>query len=142
MDGWLIGTGTYAGLAVLTFLPVLRNVIRGVRLHSGGASFDDAKHFSADAKQRLKQHYSRMQGTLGFWKKHAETYRYLHYYSLCWAIPSSLAIPILTQSLSATDVWSKILLTVISTHSALVLTFHRALKVDANYKAFRQGESE
>jgi hypothetical protein len=30
----------------------------------------------------------------------------------------------------------------VSAYTAVLLAFHKALKVDANYKAFRQGESE
>lgn len=33
-------------------------------------------------------------------------------------------------------------MTVISTHTALLIAFHRALKIENNFKAFRHGESE
>ena len=141
MNNWLIATLTYGGLAILTLVPVGIKLVRGVPLHPGGAGFTDAVQFSDTAKQRLSQHFSRMQGTLGFWKKQAEIYRYLHYYSLCWTIPSSVTIPFLAQAITP-EPWSKWLITLVSAYTAILLTFHRALKVDANYKAFRQGESE
>jgi hypothetical protein len=52
-----------------------------------------------------------------------------------------VSIPFLAQAMNG-DPYSKWLLIVVSAYTAIVLTFHRALKVDSNYKAFRQGESE
>ena len=141
MNPWLIGTLTYSALALATLAPVLVRLVRGVPLHPGGAGFSEAANLSDNAKNRLSQHFSRMQGTLGFWKKQAEIYRYLHYYCLCWTIPSSVIIPFLAQAITS-DPWSKWLITLVSAYTAVLLTFHRALKVHSNYKAFRQGESE
>jgi len=74
----LIGTGVYVGAALAVF--------RKIPLHPGGSSFEHSPNFSEDAKLRLTQHYSRMTGTLLFWKKQAETYRRMHYYTICWTI--------------------------------------------------------
>ena len=141
MSPWHIGIIVYSVVALATVAPVLIRLIRGVRLHPGGASFADTVAFSDEAKTQLNQHYSRLQGTLGFWKKQAEIYRYLHYYCLCWTIPSSVIIPFLAQAMSS-DPASKWLITLVSAYTAVLLTFHRVLKIDSNYKAFRQGESE
>src|SRR5260370_41689180 len=141
MSPWVIGILVYSGAALATLAPALVRLVRGVRLHPGGASFAEATGFSDEAKNRLSQHYSRMQGTLGFWKKQSEIYRYLHYYCLCWTIPSSVIIPFLAQAITAQS-GSKWLITLVSAYTAVLLTFHPALKVDSNYKAFRQGESE
>jgi hypothetical protein len=141
MSGWSVAILAYCGLVVLTALPVIAVLIRGVSLHPGGASFDQSTAFSEGTRARLAQHYSRMAGTLGFWKKQAELYRRLHYYTLCWTIPSSVAIPFLIQAISF-DPSSRWLATCVSGFTAALLAFHRALKVDANYKAFRQGESD
>jgi len=141
MNPWLNGALVYGGLALVTLAPALVKLVRGVPLHPGGAGFAESVPFSDSAKQRLSQHYSRMQGTLSFWKKQAEIYRYLHYYCLCWTIPSSVIIPFLAQAITS-DPWSKWMITLVSAYTAILLTFHRALKVDANYRSFRQGESE
>lgn len=141
MSGWSVAIIAYGGLVVLTALPVIAVLVRGVPLHPGGASFEESTVFSEGAKAKLAQHYSRMSGTLGFWKKQAELYRRLHYYTLCWTIPSSVAIPFLIQAITA-DPYSRWLATGVSGFTAALLAFHRALKVDANYKAFRQGESD
>lgn len=141
MSGWSIAILVYGGLVVLTALPIIAVLVRGVPLHPGGTSFKESTAFSEEAKAKLAQHYSRMSGTLGFWKKQAELYRRLHYYTLCWTIPSSVAIPFLIQAITA-DAPSRWLATGVSGFTAALLAFHRALKVDANYKAFRQGESD
>jgi len=141
MDPWLAGIWIYAALAFLTAIPLLRAIFKPVPLHPGGSSFAESLQFSDSAKARLTQHYTRMMGTLLFWKKQAEIYKLLHFYSLCWTIPSSVVIPFLVQA-STSDPYSKWLVTLISAFTAALLAFHRALKVDANFKAFRYGESE
>jgi hypothetical protein len=141
MSYWLVGIIVYIFLALITFIPTLVAIVKGVPLYPGGVSFEEALGFSDEVRKRLIQHYSRMAGTLGFWKTQAQIYKGLHYYSLCWTIPSSVMIPFLAQAVSD-DPYSKWFITIVSAFTAILLTFHRALKVDANYKAFRHGESE
>jgi CRISPR/Cas system-associated protein Csm6 len=78
---------------------------------------------------------------LKFWKKQAVTYKRFHYYTIWWTIPSAVVIPFLAQAVTQ-DPFSKWLITLISSHTAILLSLHKALKVERNYKAFRQGESE
>ena len=141
MSYWLIATVIYVSLALITFIPTLVKVIAGVKLHPGGVSFDESPHFSEEAKLLLTQHFTRIQGTLGFWKKQAEIYRGLHYYTLIWTIPTSVGIPFLVQAIDASDPMSKWLVTIISFHAAVLLAFHKALKIDDNFKSWREGES-
>jgi hypothetical protein len=82
----LIGTGVCVGAALISAIPIFIAVFRKIPLHPGGSSFEHSPNFSEDAKLRLTQHYSRMTGTLLFWKKQAETYRRMHYYTICWTI--------------------------------------------------------
>ncbi|TKD44651.1 hypothetical protein [Azotobacter chroococcum] len=88
---------SYLFLAVATLLPTLKDVIAGVKLNPGGASFEQATHFSAENRTRLQDHYTRMMGTLGFWKKRAETYTSFHYYCVIWTILSAWAVPIIAS---------------------------------------------
>ncbi len=141
MNTWLILTICYVVLAFLSFIPTLKAITQKIKLHDGGASFQDSPYFSEEAKKQLAQHESRIQGTLFFWKKEATKYKNFHYYGVIWTILSSTLIPILAQYIDD-DPMSKLLITVISSHTALLLAFHRALKVDKNFQAFRQGESE
>src|SRR5260370_14519509 len=137
MSPWVIGILVYSGAALATLAPALVRLVRGVRLHPGGASFAEATGFSDEAKNRLSQHYSRMQGTLGFWKKQSEIYRYLHYYCLCWTIPSSVIIPFLAQAITAQS-GSKWLITLVSAYTAVLLTFHQSLHRHCSYKEVSQ----
>lgn len=136
---WLIAI--YLALAFLTLLPTLQALFSGVKLNAGGASFRESQ-FSDAAKKKLEQHFSRLQGTLAFWKREATRNSRFHYYCLCWTILSSSIMPFLTQAINPSDPASKWLLTIIAAHIALLLGFHRGLKVAEHFKAFRHGESE
>lgn len=138
---WLIAMIAYLACAMGTLTFALWPLIRGVHLHPGGSSFDESKVFTERAKLRLTQNFSRIEGTLAFWKNRAEFYKRLHYYSVCWTIPSSVSMPFLVQA-STGSPYSKWLLTAVSAHTAMILAFHRSLKVDASFRAFRQGESD
>ena len=81
-----------------------------------------------------------MLGTLGFWKKQADIYKRFHYYALGWVIPSSVLVPFLAQAITE-DPYSKWFLSVVAALSAILLSFHKWLKVEQNFKAFRNGES-
>ncbi len=137
--GWLIIA--YAAAAILSFLPTFKALLSAVQLNEGGASFDESS-FSDASKARLKNHFSRIQGSLAFWKREATRSGRFHYYCLWWTIISSSLMPFLTQAINASDSASKWLLTVIAAHIALLLGFHRGLKVAEHFKAFRHGESE
>jgi hypothetical protein len=141
MTIWSWAIAIYLGLAAVTFLPTLKVLLSGIKLNAGGASFKDST-FSDGAKLRLEQHFSRLQGTLVFWKREATRNARFHYYCLWWTIISSSIMPFLTQAIDPKDAASKWLLTVIAAHIALLLSFHRGLKVAEHFKAFRHGESE
>ena len=141
INKWIIAVGIYLGAAVLTFTPTLRAILKKVKLFPGGASFDDSPYFSTEGKKLLNQHYSRIQGTLIFWKNQAEKYKYFHYYCLIWSIPISILIPIITQLIDV-NYYSKLFLTVISGHAALLIGFHQGLRIESNYRAYRNGESD
>ncbi|AZQ38015.1 hypothetical protein EJ357_34965 [Streptomyces cyaneochromogenes] len=141
MSNWALALIIYSSLALLSFLPVLRALVAWSDLNPGGPSFNESPHFTQDGKLLLGQNYERMQGTLKFWKTQAERYRLFHVYSLTWISLSSVGVPLLAQATTA-DPWSKWLLTVVATHSALLLGISRAFRVEAHYKAFRSGESE
>lgn len=138
---WGLATFLYLITSIITFLPVLSAFLKKVKLNPGGDSFMQSPHFSDENKLILQQHFTRINGTLLFWKNKAEWYKRFHFYTICWTIPISILIPIVTQYVN-TDSHSKLFLTVISVHTAILIAFHRALKVENNYKAFRHGESD
>lgn len=139
-DPWKLAIIGYLFAAVGTFVPTLLAILRGVKPHDGGASFDRSTHFSDEAKARLSQHFSRIAGTLGFWKKQSETFRRLHYYTLLWTVPTTVIIPFLVQAIEPNNA-SKWMVTLVSAHTAILLSFHKALKVDSNFRTWREGES-
>jgi hypothetical protein len=141
INRWVIALIIYLGIAALTFIPTLRAILKKVKLFPGGASFDESPYFSPEGKKLLNQHYSRIQGTLIFWKNQAEKYKQFHYYCLIWSIPISILIPIITQLIEANQ-YSKLFLTVISSHAALLIGFHQGLRVESYYRAYRNGESD
>jgi hypothetical protein len=112
-----------------------------VALNPGGPSFDKSPHFSETAKIKLTQHYERLTGALSFWKNQAEKYRVFHRYCLCWSITAGVLVPFLAQAIGSDGV-SKWLVTIVAAHAALMLGFSKGFRVEQNYKAFRQGESE
>lgn len=138
---WTIAVITYIVIATLTFIPVLVAMLRKVKMVKDEKSFPESPHFSEASKKLLIENFKRLQGTLLFWKNKAAANKRFHYYTLCWSIPVSVLIPIILQGMDTTSE-SKLFLTIISCHSALLFAFHRALKIENNYKAFRQGESE
>lgn len=145
MDIYEIVFWGYLALALVTLVPTLRNLAVGVKLNPGGASFDQCAHFSEENRKKLDDHYSRLMGTLGFWKKRAETFTSFHYYCAVWTILSAWAVPIiasLSPAASDSAIFSKLLIVLVSGHVALSLSFHKGLKVADGMKAFRHGESE
>ena len=70
MTLWMQLIWAYVAIAFGTFLPTLKALLIGVKLNEGGASFEESE-FTKKTKRQLVLHYSRLQGTLGFWKKNA-----------------------------------------------------------------------
>ena len=89
-DPWATALAIYLAVALGTFLPVIFAWLSPVKPKDDGNRFKDAAHFSEAARVRLEQHFTRIRGTLEFWKKHAEIYKRFHYYTLWWTIPSSV----------------------------------------------------
>lgn len=143
MDYWRASIFMYLAIAILTLLPTLFALFRGVRPNPAGISFDKTTTFSSEVRRRLSEHYSRLEGTLGFWKKRAAIFTRFHYYCVCWTIVSSWAAPLIASIAPQVEgSASKWLLVTVSGHVALALAFHRGLKVAEGMKAFRHGESE
>ena len=78
MDNWLMGIIAYMSLAAVTLVPTLTALFAGVRLNPAGISFEKTERFSEASRTKLAEHYSRLEGTLGFWKNWAESYRRFH----------------------------------------------------------------
>ena len=137
---WLIAA--YALLAIGTFIPTAQALFQKVQLLPGGSGFDESPSFSPEAKEQLRQHYSRIAGTLGFWKTHAARHTRFHQYCLAWSVVIGATVPVLVQYVSGSVPASKWLITIISLHGSVSLGLHRIFRVEANLKVYRHGESE
>ncbi len=148
---WFIAIWFYVALALASFIPVWRAARRKVTKQDVDNSLSKAKETITDARpfdrldDRAKEvmvlNFERLAGTLVFWKFEAEKYRTAHLYCLFWTIPSAVLIPILTQAAVGSSSGTT-LVTVISAFTAILLAFHKGLKIEENYRAFRHGESE
>lgn len=143
LDHWWLSVWGYMAASTVTLVPTLIAAFGGVKLNPGGVSFDKTGVFSPEAKSRLSDHYSRLAGTLGFWKSRAAFYTRFHYYCIIWTILSAWAVPLIGAIAPQVEGSpSKWLLVLISSHVALALSFYRGLKVPEGMRAFRHGESE
>jgi hypothetical protein len=103
LDIWKVGIVVYFVLLVVSFFPVAKALVSKIPLNPGGASFNQSIYFDKEIKELLNQHYSRIEGTLFYWKKQASIYKSFHYYSLLWTIPSAVLIPALTPWILSDD---------------------------------------
>lgn len=132
----------YLILALSTFFPVLMSILEKDSQSKKDIkpSYSKSKYFNNLEKKRLEQHFYRYNRTLKFWRNKVSKYTKFHYYCIFWTIPASIITPVLTQLISGSNT-SKLLLTIISTHVAILLTFHRSFKVNNMIVVFRKGES-
>ncbi len=137
---WDIAIILYLFIASISFVPTLIAIFKKVQLNPDGVGYDKSLHFEEQDKERLIQHYTRINGTLGYWKNQAEKYRRFNNYSLFWTITISIMIPVISHQIG--EGHSNLFLTIISTHIALILGFHKGFKVEKNYQAFRLAESD
>jgi MFS family permease len=140
LDVWTWGIIIFVFALAVTFVPTALAMLGMAEPNVGGAHFDESD-FGDRAKTRLKQHWSRIEGTLRFWKNQAAKYKNFRYYVVIWSIIITISIPIVTQFVGQ-NVSSRLFLTIISVTLAILLTFDRAFKVENHYRAFRAGESE
>lgn len=138
---WNVAIALYVLAAVVSFLPVALAIFKKVNPNDISGDFDGVINFDEKQLSQLQAHFQRMRGTLSYWKNGANKYKKIHFYTLIWTIPSSVLIPILTQSIDGDGLEARGLVTVISAFTAILLSFHKVLKVEEKFRAFRKGES-
>lgn len=144
VNGWAIAIAAYILAATLSLMPFVRVAFRKVLpLNPAGPGLDEvAPHLLDDGiKARLRQNEERLIGTLGFWKRQAQMYRLLNNYVIFWMIVASTLTPVLTQAITS-DPASRWLLTLVASHTAVVVAVARAFRVSEQHTAYRQGESD
>lgn len=140
MFTWDYAILIYLLLAFLSLLPTLFAILVKVKLNPDGIGYESSQFFNSQEKERLIQHYSRINGTLIYWKNQAEKYKRFNNYALFWTILIAIIIPIISTQIGKDH--SNLFLTIISSHAALILGFHKGFKVEKNYQVFRMAESE
>ena len=105
MDNWTLATIIYLSSLVISFYPAWKAIRKKVELAPAGDAFQESPHYSNEVKEALIQHYSRIRGTLGYWKNKAAMYKALHYYRRVQLIAATLAC-----SLSAGVLYPKVFL--------------------------------
>ncbi|GEM_PF-997101 len=151
---WAILIAIYLVAALGTFIPVIQAYRVPITPHpekknakpvevvpsNTEKQIDESPDFDPDTKLRLKQHYKRIEGALKVWKKMADQNKRVHQYSMFWLTLSAPLVPIMTQAIDGPV--SKLFLTLVSLHAAVLLSFQRVLKPDQAYQAYRQSESD
>lgn len=130
----------YLSIAMMTFIPIIKNMLFNDDIL---LSYDEKEisttKFSEENKAKLIKYNLMMEGTLKFWKRQVRIYRSIHYYCVIWTTLLAVLMPILIQALPQEG---KMILTIISAHSAIMIAFHKGLKIEGNYKSYRLCESD
>ncbi|MCW5203797.1 hypothetical protein VU12_12780 [Desulfobulbus sp. US4] len=77
IDYWIVALFIYIAALLWTFRPTYNAFRQKIIPNPGGDSFEESPYFSEESKQALKQHFSRLGGTLGYWKNKAAFYEVL-----------------------------------------------------------------
>lgn len=142
-DVWALITFSYVLLIVLTFIPVVRENRASVAKQSLTIDVNSlkSKKLSEEGLEIVKDNFSRIEGSLKFWKKQAAQNKRFHFYVMLWTTIAAPLIPILTQEIGDNTSPVRVLLTIVSVHSAIFLAFHRLLKPDKAFVSYRRAES-
>ncbi|MBI5283583.1 MAG: hypothetical protein HY874_00675, partial [Chloroflexi bacterium] len=108
---WIAADAALIALATVTALHLLLPLFKKEKLFPGGAGFDDTPHFSEANRKRLNEHYSRLEGTLLFWKNRAVFYGRLHNWAVLWSIAAAFLVPIVLQWYDPDNTWSRLFMT-------------------------------
>jgi hypothetical protein len=144
MTAWAVALFIYVFAAVASLVPVLIATFGKIELKPSGPGIEDSPYFSSESKKKLTQNFDRMRGTLRFWKQQAAKYERLHLYCMLWLIILSAITPVLTLAVPQypNDPFARWVLTAAALHISIITGMHKFFKVEVNFKAFRQGESE
>ncbi len=126
----------------ITTIRILIALLKRVKLNNGGVGFDQATSFSENSRERLKAHYSRILGTLTYWKNQACAYGRLYRHAVISTIVSAVLIPVLIQVYDRQDIWARVFLTVLSTWIGLLIALSRGFKAEELFRGFRKCESD
>ena len=138
---WQAGVVVLAVSIVATITPILFSFLGFAGLNDPGDWFDKATDLG-DQQQRLVAHYSRIRGTLQFWKNKAAAHYRLHLARVFWSLLSAVILPVLIQRFDRNNGWSVLFMTVLTTWTGLIVALAYTFKSEERYQGLRQQESD
>jgi hypothetical protein len=110
-------------------------------LFPSGDWFDTSEEL-IEFRSRLISHYTRIEGTLKFWKTKAAAHQRLYNAQVLWATLSGVALPVLVQYFHKSTHWPTLFLTILTTWNGVLLALSFTLNSRELYRGFRQQESD
>lgn len=138
---WQAGVAMLAVSIAATIAPIVFSFLNFAGLNDPGDWFDKATNLGNE-QQRLAAHYSRIRGTLQFWKNKAAAHHRLHLARVFWSLLSAVILPVLIQLFNRTNGWSVLFMTVLTTWTGLIVALAYSFKSEEKYQGLRQQESD
>ena len=138
---WQGGTFVLVIAIIFTLAPIVWGFLVFTELFPPGEWFDSSEELK-EHRVRLVAHYSRITGTLKFWKSKASAHQRLYSAQVVWATLSGVALPVLVQYFDKTTIWPTLFLTILTTWNGILLALTFTLNSRELYRGFRQQESD
>ncbi|GAB2672430.1 hypothetical protein [Nocardia goodfellowii] len=138
---WQAGVAVLTVGTVATAAPIVFSFLNFGELNDPGEWFSSASQLGTE-QSRVLEHYSRIHGTLRFWKNRAAAYHRLHLARVFWSLLSAVLLPVLIQRFEHADGWSVLFMTAFTTWTGLVVGIAYTFKAEEKYQGLRQQESD
>ena len=138
---WQIGCIALAIGILVTTIPITTAFLKKIKLNDVGTWFQDGSNLG-DQQTRLQEHFSRIQGTLVFWKNKAAAHHRLHSARVIWSLISAVSLPVLIQFYDSSDKWAVAFLTGLTIWTGFIVALAYTFKSEQKYQGFRQQESD
>lgn len=139
-DPWQVASVGLAAGIVITVLSVGQAFLNQVRLDEAPRWVEEVTNLGSQA-DRMRDHFSRMKGTLVFWKNEAKAHYRLDVARVVWSLLSAVLLPVLVQ-LYDTAIWANVFMTTFTTWTGLVVALAYTMKSEQRYQGMRQQESD
>lgn len=140
-NGWATALAVLATLVLGTVVPVAQALLHQVKLDKAPVWMEESGLLGKE-KERVEAHYSRLKGTLVYWKNEAAAHQRLHMARVVWSLLSAVLMPVLIQYYDATDKWANAFLTSLTTWTGIIVALAYTLKSEHRYQGIRQQESD
>lgn len=138
---WQAGTAALCIAIAGTIIPIVWAFFGYATLHCSGDWFDSSDDLS-QFKARLMSNYSRINGTLRYWKSKAAAHQRLYFAQVLWASLTGVSLPILVQYFEKSSQWPTLFFTILTAWNGILLVLAYTLHSRELYQGFRQQESD